>query len=88
VLSHYPGSPASVVERLAEHADVDAELVGFSLGKLANDFAELDSIGPRRAAEFGNRESGFLDDEIADAHGFVDDFLEACNARGLTTTET
>jgi len=85
VLSHFPGSPASVVEKLAERAVEDAELVGFTLGKLANDFAELDSIGPRRAAEFGNGISDFLDDETADAHGFVDDFLKACGARGLTT---
>jgi hypothetical protein len=85
VLSHFPGSPAAVVEKLAEHAVEDAELVGFALGKLANDFAELDSIGPRRAAEFGNGNPDFLDDETADAHGFVDDFLKACGTRGLTT---
>ena len=84
VMSRYPGAPSTIVERLAVHAAADGDLVRFVLDRLSDDFAELDSIGPQRAAAFSNTDDEFLDEEVADAHGFVDDFLKACREQGLT----
>jgi hypothetical protein len=72
LLRRFPSSPGAVVEQLALHASRDEKVVAAALAALANDFEEIDSIGPQRAAEFS-----------ADAHGYVDDLLQACRDRGL-----
>jgi hypothetical protein len=85
VLRRYPGAPASVVERLAEHAVSDGPLVSSALEKLAVDFEEVESIGPQRAAAFVAEQGDDLDALAADAHGYVDDLLGGCRDQGLLT---
>ena len=83
VLRRFPESPGSIVERLAQHADQDKELIESALAALANDFEAIESIGSRRAAEFTTESEGDLDTLAADAHGYVDDLLRGCRDRGL-----
>lgn len=83
VIRRYPGAPDSIVERLAMHAEIDGNLVGSALAKLASDFATPDGIGPQRAASFDVDQPEFLADAAADAHGYVDDLLSGCRGRGL-----
>ncbi len=71
------------MERLAQHADRNRELVESALTALANDFAQIESIGPQRAAEFTTESEDDLDALAADAHGYVDDLLQACRDQGL-----
>jgi hypothetical protein len=83
VLRRWPGGGADLADRLASHAYDHHDVVLDALGKLANDFATPQSIGPRRAAAF---EGGHGDDLLAaavDAHGYVDDLLRSCRAQGL-----
>lgn len=84
VLRRFPDSPSSIVERLAQHADRDQELIESALAALANDFEQTESIGPQRAAEFTAESGDDLDALAADAHGYVDDLLRGCRDRGLT----
>jgi Nucleotidyl transferase AbiEii toxin, Type IV TA system len=83
VLRRFPGSPASVVERLTQHADRDEELVESALSALANDFEQIESIGPQRAAEFTTESEDEIDALAADAHGYANDLLQACRDQGL-----
>jgi len=83
VLRRFPESPGSIVERMARHADRDGELIESALNALANDFEEIESIGPQRAAEFTSESEDDLDALAADAHGYVDDLLRACREQGL-----
>jgi hypothetical protein len=83
VLRRYPGAPASIARRLAQHAVADRALIESALQKLAVDFGEIESIGPQRAAEFVADEGEDLDPLAADAHGYVDDLLSSCRAQGL-----
>jgi len=74
VLRHLEAGLADIVRRLEPHAgDASARE---ALAFLKDDFAEIDSIGPRRVAEFL---VGRPDDALqADARGLVLDFLELC----------
>lgn len=83
LLRRFPDSPAAIVEQLALHASHDEKAVEAALAALANDFDEIDSIGPRRAAEFSAETPEGMDALAADAHGYVDDLLRACRERGL-----
>jgi hypothetical protein len=83
LLRRFPGSPETIVEGLTSHADEDKEVVEAALTALANDFEQIDSIGPQRAAEFSAEDSEERDALAADAHGYVDDLLRAGRARGL-----
>lgn len=83
VLRRFPNSPEAIVEQLALHAKRDEKAVSTALAALDNDFKEIDSIGPRRGAEFSAETSEEMDALAADAHGYVDDLLQACRKRGL-----
>jgi hypothetical protein len=83
LLRRFPASPDAIVEQLALHASRDEKVVKAALAALANDFEEIDSIGPQRAGEFGAESSEEMDALAADAHGYVDDLLRACRDRGL-----
>ena len=74
VLRHLEAGLADIVRRLQPHAgDASAR---DALAFLKEDFAEIDSVGPRRVAEFL---LGRLDEELqADARGLVLDLLELC----------
>jgi len=78
VLRRFPGSPHSVVERLAEHAGRNRTVVDSALSALVRDFNEIESIGPQRAAAFSAENEQEVDGLAADAHGFVDDLLRVC----------
>jgi Nucleotidyl transferase AbiEii toxin, Type IV TA system len=82
VLRRWPHGITDIADRLARHASEYREVVERALKALASDFAEPDSLGPRRAAQFES--IGDLDPAAtADAHGYVDDLLRACHERGL-----
>lgn len=83
VLRRFPESPRSIVERLAQHADQDKGLIESALTALANDFEQIESVGPQRAAEFTADDEDDLDALAADAHGYVDDLLRSCREQGL-----
>lgn len=84
VLRRFPETPGSIVERLVQHARRDKELVAKALESLGVNFAEVESIGPMRAAAFASLDDDF-DDLAADAHGFVDDLLRACREQGIVS---
>jgi hypothetical protein len=82
VLRRWPHGITDIADRLARHATKHREVVERALESLASDFAEPDSLGPRRAAQFES--TGDLDPAAtADAHGYVDDLLRACREREL-----
>ncbi|MGA2453413.1 MAG: nucleotidyl transferase AbiEii/AbiGii toxin family protein [Solirubrobacteraceae bacterium] len=83
VIRHTPGRGTAIAERLRLHAQFHAEIVARALGLLNRDFNAPDDIGPRRAAAFAITADAELDDDAADAHGFVDDFLRATARLGL-----
>jgi hypothetical protein len=83
VLRRWPAGAADIAARLVEHAARHRDTVREALRSLANDFADADSLGPRRAASFHADEGDDLDAAAADAHGYVDDLLQACAERGL-----
>jgi hypothetical protein len=77
VLRHLRAGLADVVRRLARH--VEDPSVREALVVLKEDFAQIDSVGPRRIAEFL---VGDPDDALqADARGLVLDFLKMCEAQ-------
>jgi hypothetical protein len=83
VIRHTPGRGTVIAERLRLHAQLHAEIVARALGLLNRDFNTPDDIGPRRAAAFAITADAELDDDAADAHGFVDDLLRATARLGL-----
>ena len=83
VLRRFTGAPKSIVDRLVQHARRDGELVAAALNGLGDNFAEVESVGPQRAAEFASESVDDFDNLAADAHGYVDDLLLACRDRGL-----
>lgn len=83
VLRAPPNTSVSVADRLAEHAQRHPAIVQRALELLSRDFPDPDGLGPRRAASFEFLEPDDQDDAAADAHGFVDDLLNACRARRL-----
>lgn len=83
VLRRFPGSPQSIVERLAQHADQNREVIESALAALTRDFGGIESIGPQRAARFSAEAEDEIDALAADAHGYVDDLLLTCRENGL-----
>jgi hypothetical protein len=83
VIRHTPGRGTVIAERLRLHAQLHAQIVARALGLLNRDFNAPDDIGPRRAAAFAITADAELDDDAADAHGFVDDLLRATTRLGL-----
>lgn len=66
----------TVADRIrAFHDDPAAQL---ALAHLREDFAEVDSVGPRRVAHFLHRQAN--DDAQADARGLILDLLDALDA--------
>jgi hypothetical protein len=82
VLRRWPAGIPDIVERLAAHHGHYPQIVKGALAALADDFAEVDSSGPMRAASFIGEASEDLDGPSADAHGFVDDLLRHCRQQG------
>jgi hypothetical protein len=75
VLRHLPSGLPDIVRRLEPHAN--DLFVREALGTLKENFAEIDSVGPRRVADF----LGGTDDAVqADARGLVLDLLDLCDA--------
>lgn len=83
VIRRWPDGTGDIADRLVAHAQKNPGIVEDVLGKLANDFATVDNLGPRRAAAFQGGEGEDLDAAVVDAHGYVDDLLRACRERGL-----
>lgn len=83
VLGRWAAGIDDIAVRLTDHAARHPEVVRRALRSLANDFADTESLGPRRAASFLVADRGDLDAAAADAHGHVDDLLRACRALGL-----
>jgi predicted nucleotidyltransferase len=74
VLRHYPNGVDAIGHRFASFGDnPEAEQ---ALAALESDFATIDSVGPRRTAEFLH---GSANDELqADVRGLVAQFVAAC----------
>lgn len=83
VLRRFPGAPGSIVEQLSHHTDRDPEVVASALNALATDFGQIEGIGPQRASAFSAESDEDRDALAADAHGYVDDLLQAVRDRGL-----
>jgi hypothetical protein len=83
VLRRTDGGSEAIADRLAAHALKHNERVHSALEALAVDFASINAIGPRRAAEFEGGIQDALDQAAADAQGLVADLLDDCRARGL-----
>jgi hypothetical protein len=83
VIRRSPGQAGAIADRLAEHIANDRESVHSALELLARDFDDVEGIGPQRAARFAITDEAELDDQAADAQGYVDDLLRACRERGL-----
>lgn len=88
VIRHTPRRGDAIAERLAGHAEAHRRIVARALGLLARDFERPEGLGPTRAARFtlpDPPEPDELDGARADAHGYVDDLLQAGRELGLTT---
>jgi hypothetical protein len=83
VIRRWPPGVTDIADRLVAHAARHPDVVHDALRALANDFADADSLGPRRAASFQGDAGDDLDAAAADAHGYVDDLLRTCRSRGL-----
>jgi hypothetical protein len=83
VIGRAPGGALAIAEALEELMGSDTEAVHSALSKLESNFASIDHIGPRRAAEFIGSDERSADDDAADAQGRVADLIDACRKRGL-----
>ena len=83
VLRRWPGGTGDIVKRLGRHAADNGRVVKDALDHLARDFADPETLGPRRVAEFEGEAADDPDAIAADAHGYVDDLLKACTRSGL-----
>jgi Nucleotidyl transferase AbiEii toxin, Type IV TA system len=83
VLRRWPNGVGDIADRLRGHASRHPDVVARALHLAKRDFADLESIGPRRAASFELENESELDAATADAHGLVEDLLEACRGLGL-----
>jgi hypothetical protein len=83
VLRRWPAGIPNIAERLTIHHGRYPEIVQAALAALAADFADVESIGPLRAASFDGESGEDLDALAADAHGYVDDLLRACRQQCL-----
>lgn len=81
VLVRWPDGIEDVAKRLVAHHATEPVTVDQALEFLAEDFATIGHLGPRRAARF---EAGDDDEALAaDARGIVDDLLGACRRLGI-----
>lgn len=90
VLRRWPEGIPDIAQRLDQHArrnGNDERTVRDALHLLARDFADPETIGPRRVAEFEGEAGNDPDAIAADAHGYVDDLLKACARTGLHSPE-
>jgi len=87
VVRHTAGRGAMIAERLRRHAQSHPKIVARALGFLIRDFDAPDDIGPLRAAEFAAVDASTLEDDKADAHGFVQDLLREAVSIGLSPAE-
>jgi hypothetical protein len=83
VLRRWPPGRPDIVDRLGRHAETHPETIKAALEVLVRDFESPEHIGPQRVAEFEGAAGPELDEVAADAHGYVDDLLHDCSARGL-----
>jgi hypothetical protein len=73
--------PSIVADQLRTHATTHSTHVDNAIRALANDFATTDHIGPCRAADFDHHpDPDTYEAAIADAHGYVDDLINAYRA--------
>jgi hypothetical protein len=86
VLRRWPGGISDIADRLARHAENSPELVREIVGLLQRDFSTVESTGTRSVSRF--HDDRVEDDRVADAHGAVRDFLDACAGLGLAVTES
>jgi hypothetical protein len=75
VLRHTPGRHETVAPILASHHDRHPRVVSKAIAELEASFSSIDSVGPRRAAEFDTIDPTDFDDNAADARGFVLDLV-------------
>lgn len=80
VIRYTPGGAGAVAKVLKQHAVAHADVVEKALMVLARDFASVNELGPRRAAEFEHLDPETRDDAAADAHGYIDDLLTSYHA--------
>jgi hypothetical protein len=78
ILRRWPGGIADIAERLGQHAKRNNAVVEHALARLSRDFADPETIGPQRVAEFEGEIGKDPDAIAADAHGYVDDLLKTC----------
>jgi hypothetical protein len=71
------GQGRAIAQRLAEHAVHNSAIVDQALELLARDFDSPAHVGPLRAAEFEYIDENDRTNAAADAHGYVDDLLQA-----------
>lgn len=83
MLRRWPDGLGDIADRLVGHAARHPDIVQDALRKLANNFATIDGLGPRRAASFERDAGDELVEAAADAHGYLDDLLRTCSRRGL-----
>lgn len=86
VLRRWPQGIDDIGARLTDHASRHSEIVRDALEKLANNFATVDDLGPRRAASFYGDGSDDVEMGAADAHGYVDDLLRICRSLAVATS--
>ena len=77
VIRGTPGGAAEVAAQLRVHAATHPEIVDEAVASLARDFETPGHHGPRRAADFDHIGGDDLDAAAADAHGYVDDLINA-----------
>lgn len=78
VLRFVPEGVRRIAEMLGQHSVAHETTVALVVEVLEADFATVDHIGPRKAAEFISIDPDSIEDAAADAHGFVDDLLREC----------
>lgn len=74
------GEGRAIAQRIIEHAVRDSTIVDEALVLLARDFDSPAHVGPLRAAEFEYIDENDRTNAAADAHGYVDDLLQAYRA--------
>ncbi len=82
VLRRWVRGIPDIAERLKQHAERSHAVVEHALDCLAQDFADPETIGPQRVAEFEGATGKDSDAIAADAHGYVDDLLKICSQSG------
>lgn len=81
VLRRWPAGIEDIAARTAAHFARDPDGISDILDLLDRDFETEDSIGPREASRF--HDGAIEANRVADAHGAVRAFLDACAERGV-----